>query len=124
MVGNVTFTMTLIQFLCPPFLSPSLPPSLSPPSLSPPNGKLVDNFSHESDVTSLQETSSFPGIEPMFDRCVCFGLLSTSDDDLGRKFIFPYGTFSSADASNLLIPINGLLYVGLKPSIYGRAERL
>ena len=54
----------------------------------------------------------------------CFGLLFTSDDDLGRTFILPYGTFSSADASNLLIPINGLLQVGLKPSIYGRAARL
>ena len=60
----------------------------------------------------------------MFDRCVCFGLLFTSDDDLGRTFILPYGTFSSADASNLLIPIDGLLHVGLKPSIYGRAARL
>jgi len=62
----------------------------------------------------------------MFDRChgVCFGLLFTSDDDLGRTFILPYWTFSSADASNLLIPISGLLHVGLKPSIYGRAARL
>jgi len=59
----------------------------------------------------------------MFDRCVCFGLLFTSDDDLGRTIILPYGTFSSADASNLLIPLNGLLHVGLKPSIYGRAAR-
>ena len=60
----------------------------------------------------------------MFDRCVCFGLLFTSDDDLDRTFIlkyFTYGTFSSA---YLLIPINGLLHVGLKPSIYGRAARL
>ena len=32
--------------------------------------------------------------------------------------------FSSADASYLLIPINGLLHVGLKPSIYGRAALL
>jgi len=60
----------------------------------------------------------------MFDRCDCFGLLFTSDDDLGRTFILPYGTLSCADASNLLIPINGLLHVGLKPSIYGRAARL
>jgi len=66
----------------------------------------------------------FPGIEPMSDRCVCFGLLFTSDDDLGRTFILPYGTFSSADASYLLMTINGLLHVGLKPSIYGRAARL
>jgi len=58
------------------------------------------------------------------DRCVYFGLFFTSDDDLGRTFILPYGTFSSAEASNLLIPINGLLRVGLKPSIYGRAARL
>jgi len=56
--------------------------------------------------------------------CVSFGELSTSDDDLGSMLILPYGTFSSADASNLLIPINGLLHVGLKPSIYGRAARL
>jgi len=67
---------------------------------------------------------SFPGIEPMFDRCFCSGLLLTSDDDLDRTFILPYGTFSSADASNLLIPTNGLLHVGLKPSNYGRAARL
>ena len=53
--------------------------------------KLVDNFIHES-----------PGIEPMFDRCVCFGLplftsthmqrLFTSDDDLGPTLISLYGT--------------------------------
>jgi len=30
----------------------------------------------------------FPGIEPMFDPCVCFGLLFTSDDNLSRTFIF------------------------------------
>jgi len=66
----------------------------------------------------------FPVIEPMFDRCVCFGLLFTSDDDFGRTFILPYGTFSSADAPCLLIPINGLLHVGLKPSIYGPTARL
>ena len=60
----------------------------------------------------------------MFDRCVCFGLLFTSDDELGRTVILSYGIFSSADASNLLIPINGLLHVGLKPSIYGLAARL
>jgi len=60
----------------------------------------------------------------MFDRCVCFGLLFTPDDDLSRTFISPYGTFSSADASNLLIPTNRLHHVGLKPSIYGRAARL
>jgi len=67
----------------------------------------------------------FPGIEPMFDRCVCFGLLFTSDDDLSHTFILPYGTFSSADASNLLIPINGLLHVGLKaaPHAYKRSVR-
>jgi len=35
-----------------------------------------------------------------------------------------YGKFFAADASNLLIPINGLVHVGLKPSIYGRAARL
>jgi len=58
------------------------------------------------------------------DRCVCFELLFTSDDDLGRAFTLPYGTFSSADSPNLLIPLNGLLHVGLKPSIYGRAARL
>ena len=66
----------------------------------------------------------FPGDEPMFDRCFCFGLLFTPDDDLGRTFILPYGTFSSADTSYLLIPINGLLHEGLKPSIDGRAARL
>jgi len=60
----------------------------------------------------------------MFDCCVCFGLLFTLDDDLGRTFILPYGIFSSADASYPLIPINGLLHVGLKPSIYGRTARL
>jgi len=41
-------------------------------------------------------------------------VLFTSDDDLGPTFILPYGTFSCADASNLLIPINRLLHVGLK----------
>ena len=60
----------------------------------------------------------------MFDRCVCFGLLFTSDDNLGRTFVLPYRTFSSADALYLLIPVNGLLHVSLKPSIYGRAARL
>jgi len=60
----------------------------------------------------------------MFDRCVCFGSLFTSDGDLCRTFILPYKTFSYADASNLLIPINKLLHVGLKPSMYGRAARL
>jgi len=54
----------------------------------------------------------------MFDRCVCFGLLFTSDDDLGRTLILPYGTFSSADASYLLIPISGLFHGGLKRSIW------
>jgi len=39
---------------------------------------------------------SFPGIEPMFDRCICFGLLFTLDDDLGRTFILPYGTILPA----------------------------
>ena len=38
----------------------------------------------------------FPGIETMFDRCVCFGLFLTSDDDLGRTFILPYGTILPA----------------------------
>jgi len=28
----------------------------------------------------------------MFDRCVCFVLLFTSDNDLGRTFIVPYRT--------------------------------
>ena len=45
----------------------------------------------------------FPGIEPMLDRCVCFGSLFTSNDDFGRTFILPYRTFSCADASYLLI---------------------
>jgi len=49
----------------------------------------------------------------MFDRCVYFGFLFTSDDNLGRTFILPYGTFSSTDASKLLIPVNRLLHVGL-----------
>ena len=66
----------------------------------------------------------FPGDEPMLDWCVCFGLLFTSDVDLGRTFILPYGTFSSGDASYQLIPINGHLHMGLKPSINGRAARL
>jgi len=66
----------------------------------------------------------FPGIETMFDRCVCFGLLFTLDDNLDSAFILPYGTFSFADASTLLIPISGLVHVGLKPSTYGRAARL
>jgi len=90
----------------------------------------------------------FPGIEPMFDRCVCLGLLFTSDDDLGRTFILPYGTIfpaqpgdrfsrsllqemyvcvlqnvlcweriyisSFADASQVLIPMDGILHVQLK----------
>jgi len=76
-------------------------------------------------VCERERTESYkPGIEPMFDRCVCFGLLFTSDDDLGPTFILPYWTYSSADASNLLIPVNRLLHVGLKPSIYGRAACL
>jgi len=50
----------------------------------------------------------------------------TPDDDPGRSFIFPYGAFSSADASYLSIPTNKVLHVGLKPRIYagGRAARL
>jgi len=60
-------------------------------------------------------------MSPCLDRCVCFGLLFTSDDDLGSMFILPYGAFSSADASYLLFSVNGLLHVDLKPSIYGRA---
>ena len=60
----------------------------------------------------------------MFNRCVCFGLVFISDDDLSRTFILPYGTLSSADASNLLISINRRLRVDLNPSIYGRAARL
>ena len=60
----------------------------------------------------------------MFDHCVCFGLLFTLDYDLDHTFILPYWTLSSADASYPLIPINGLLHVGLKPSIYGRTARL
>ena len=80
-------------------------------------------------VTSLHDPFLFlllyfPGFERMFDCCVCFGFLFTSDDHLGHTFILLFGTFSSADASNLLIPINRLLHVGLKPSIYGRAARL
>jgi len=67
---------------------------LEPRRTSIPNyGKLVDNFIHESDVTFLQDPFStcFPGIEPMFDPCVCFGLLFTLDNDLGCTFIFLYG---------------------------------
>jgi len=55
--------------------------------------------------------SLFPGIEPMFDLFACFGLLFTLDDNLACTFILPYGTFSFADDSNLLIPINGILHV-------------
>jgi len=150
------------------------------------DGNLVDNFSHESDITSLQDPFTsrpyktpfyfyycvprkirrgilfqlhveyspssrllvfalavyanasrqvrpifpwlwalyFPGNQPMFTRCFCFGLLFTLDDNLGHTFILQYGTFSSPDASNLLIPINRFLHVGLKPSIYNRAARL
>ena len=94
----------------------------------------------------------------MFDCCVCFGLLFTSDDDLGRTFILPYRTIFSAsphacarslrsretvfhvvpfqrmyvrvlqnvlcrertcissfaDASQVLIPMDGILHVQLK----------
>jgi len=46
----------------------------------------------------------------MFDRCVCFGLLSTLDDNLDRTFILSYRTFSSADASHLLIPTDRFLH--------------
>ena len=104
------------------------PPSPVPGDLGRCHWKLVDNFSHESDVTSLQDPFlCFPGIEPMFDRCVCFGLLFTLDDDLGRTFILPYRTFSSADTSNLLIPINGLFHVGqaftAAPHAYKRSVR-
>ena len=80
----------------------------------------------------------------MFDRCVCFGLLFTSDDELGRTSILPYGTIfmqlgdcfscplpqmyvrmnvlcrericisSFADTSQVLIPIDGILHVQTK----------
>ena len=60
----------------------------------------------------------FAGNEPMLDHCVCFRLLFASEDDLGHKFILLYGTFSSADASCLLIPINRLVYVGPKPRAF------
>ena len=108
-------------------ISPSLGGNLKRHSLPTPC-RIFANFSTLS-LYPLQFTPPrwglcFPGIEPMFDRCVWFGLLFTSYDDLGRTFILPYGTFSSADASNLLISISGLLHVGLKPSIYGRAARL
>jgi len=62
----------------------------------------------------------------MLHWCVCFALLFTSDDDLGRTFMLPYGTFSCGAASYLLIPINGHLHMGPhgKPSINGRAALL
>jgi len=88
----------------------------------------------------------------MFDRCVCFGLLFTSDDELDRTFILPYGTVfpasphlgegdrfsrsplqqmyvrvlqnvlcrericisSFADASQVLIPMDGIFNVQMK----------
>ena len=47
------------------------------------HGKLVENFSQESDVMSLQDPW-YCQSESMFDHCVWFGLLFTSDNDLGR----------------------------------------
>jgi len=77
---------------------------------------LVDMFSHElvQDPFTPRHVSKrllsillmcFPGIEPMFDRChgVCFGLLFTSDNDLGRSLILPYGTISLAAPHNFTV---------------------
>jgi len=85
----------------------------------------------------------FSSIEPMFDRCVCFELLFTSgdSDNLGRTCILPYRTIrfsrstlqqlyvrvlenvlcrericisSFADASQVLIPMDGFFHVQMK----------
>jgi len=66
---------------------------------------------------------------PVRPLCLLWIAILTSDDDLGRTFILPYGTFFSADASKLLIPINGLLHVAWSkaftaaPRAYGQIVR-
>jgi len=67
----------------------------------------------------------FSGDEPMFDRCVWFGLpYSHRTTTLALRVFYRTGHSFCADVSYLLIPINAPPHVGLNPSIYGRAARL